>query len=103
RRQLGAPESRAGAEVDQQAGQQLQPAALNRAGDGPERGELTNPAQRDGRARLDVSHVGLDGLPDLPAPVGLGVDGRLDAPAEYFDVGGQQFDETFFLAGELVV
>jgi hypothetical protein len=97
------PEPRVGAEVDQQVGQQLQPAALDRAGDSSERGQFTNPAQGDGRPGLDVADVGLDGLTDLLVPVSLGIDRRRDAFAEFLDVGPQQLQEALFLAGEVVV
>src|ERR1700756_3498109 len=50
-----------------------------------------------------MSDVGLDGLTNLPMPVGFGVDLCGDAPAELFDVGPQQLEEALFLAVEPVV
>ena len=103
RRQVGPPEPRAGTEVDQQVRQQLQPATLGGASDGSERRELTNPAQGDGRTRLNVSDVGLDGLTNLLVPVGLGIDCGGDVFSEFLDIGAQQLQKAPFLAGELVI
>jgi hypothetical protein len=103
RRQVSPPEAWAGAEVDQLAGQQLQPAALDGTGDGTERREFTNPAQCDGWPGFDMSDVGLDRLTNLSAPISLGIDRCQDAFAEFLDVVLQQLQEALFLTGELVV
>lgn len=81
----------------------MQTAALDRAGDGAERGKLPDPAQGDGRAGLDVSDVGLDRLTNLRLPVGGRVDRCGDLVAEPFDVRLQELQKAFLLAGELVV
>ena len=79
------------------------PRRCERARDGTKRRELTDPAQGEGRAGLDVSDVGLDGVTNLLMPVGFGVDRCGDALAELLDVGPQQLQEALFLAVEPVV